>query len=255
MPHRIPNIVLMLLRLLVMGLLLCSRVQGRVMTNLERQKEAAKNFENSKQKNMDLRANAREARQTLDQELARAKQLHKDRRKGLDLKREEAAKEWALKRQKEEEEAKKAAAAAKEDNSGYEYVYVDEDGNYYEVEDAEDSTEEEEDVEEVEEEVLPPSRNNRVTSSIVLDKGYSKAFKYDALFALRKGDLSVFLHEMQNKSSCLFRNISHLNRLRDDHQVSSELQHTTHTTAVSHFFHFDPISLLSSCVYVCVVES
>ena len=79
--------ILLFPRLFFVGLFICSTVQSRVMTNLERQQEAAKKFETSKKKNVDLRANARDARQALDQELARAKQMQKERRSGLDSKR------------------------------------------------------------------------------------------------------------------------------------------------------------------------
>jgi hypothetical protein len=192
------------------------------MTNLERQLEAAKKFEASKKKNVDLRANAREARESLDLELARAKQVHKDRRSGLDAKRAEASKEWARKRQEEEEGKKKASV--EEVGSGYEYVYVDEDGNYYEGGDNDSDEDEDEDDEDEEVAVAAavPGRRIAPSSTSVLAHGYSKAFSDDPIFTQRRNDLADFLPELQNKSLCLFRNTSHSGRLRDDHQVGNK---------------------------------
>ena len=202
------------------------------MTNLERQLEAAKKFEASKNNNVDLRANAREARENLDLELARAKQEHKNRRSGLNSKRAEASKEWTRKQQEEADRKKRADALAKAEESEYEYVYLDEDGNYYQAnEDNEEEEDEEDEEEDDEEEVaaVTPARaaGTRVTPTTVLAHGYAKAFSDQAFFALRRNDLADFLPEIQSTSSCLFRNVSHVGRSRDDHQVG-------HTMSLDH---------------------
>lgn len=208
---------------LVIITLLITAIESRVMTNLERQMEAAKQFEASKKKNVDLRATATEARQSLNDDLERAKRRQKERREGLEAKRAEAAKQWKQKQEAEEKARNTEEASV---SGGYEYVYVDDEGNIVEGEDEEDEdTEENTDEYEDENEELDADEHFQASPSprtkpmAVLSHGYSKSFEGDGFFTLKRTDLADFLPELQNKSSCLFRNISHLTRLRDDHQV------------------------------------
>lgn len=177
--------------------------------------EAAQNFEANKRKdNVDLRANARNARNFIDEELAKAKLKRSERKAGLDTKRADAAKEWEKKQQQEKD--LRSNLEKKSANAEYEYVYVDEDGNYYEGDEQE---EEEEADEEEEAEDVAVKPNPAAVKSAPLSRGYAKSFGDTAPFTLRRNELADFVAEIQNKTSCLFRNVSHLTRLRDDHQV------------------------------------
>ena len=108
------------------------------------------------------------------------------------------------------------------DHTEYEYVYIDEDGNYYSGNEDDDNDEEEDDDEEVEDEDITDEQlhqNNFAKKNMLPVRGYFRVYDDSDSFVLRRNELNDLLPIIQNKTSCLFRNVSHMNRLRDDHQV------------------------------------
>mmetsp|Transcript_5645 Transcript_5645/g.10886 ORF Transcript_5645/g.10886 Transcript_5645/m.10886 type:complete len:591 (-) Transcript_5645:2217-3989(-) len=124
-----------------------------------------------------------------------------------------------------EEWAHSSARPTKEHvNSGapqeYEYVYLDEDGNYYEANEGDDEGDEEEDVDEDDEEeddeevkfVPPPPRQTKNGYKVVPPtKPPPPPRPYSRMNTLR---------EIEDISSCLPRNHTYMKQLRDDHQLN-----------------------------------
>lgn len=126
----------------------------------------------------------------------------------LERQRQLAEEQWnsndeGLKYEDDDEDDESGDGSATESASEYQYVYVDENGEYYQVDEEED-----------EEEAAPV---------FIPKKKKSKGYKKYAGRSLRKFDpyfIEDMILEMHQLTKCPIRNESSMMKLKDDHQLN-----------------------------------
>lgn len=205
------------------------------MSNLERQQREAKRQRNMKvDYNKAMRENARRTRDELERELRRAKEEQKKRQNKLYSERHEIEEEKKRERQSmlnrqradtEEKWSRRSEEKSIEssEESEYEYVYVDEDGNYiYGSDDEYEYIDEDDD--HATQNVVFSERSKPSPESTHSKQDSTKKPNDRGNLDFSRIDMKSFLDYFQNQTECIMRNLSHVARLRDDHQANLKQQ-------------------------------